>query len=173
MKLIKWIPYETSEYKSYLDPSDELLKLRNPNKKLWIREDDDTVKEYAEKNRIGIDKAFKIIKEKNEKLPDWIDEDKADFYKDINEVCRYKLKKYCIDNKIFITDGQHQTSMIPVFQDDDNQRYTLLYSLRAWSGLMAEVWNEILKTDKYYYLDFYCDSRNTEIDEYLKNIGKL
>lgn len=173
MKLIKWIPYKLTDYnsKEYIDPSEKILELVNPNKKLFIRKDDDFVKDYAEKNDIGINEAFEFLKKENEKIPYYIDEDKANFYKDINEMCYIQLKKYCIENNIFITDTDHQSrgcEGIPVFKDDDGQKYMMFYSLRAWSGLMAEVWNAILKTDKYYYLDFYCGMRNKEIDEYLK-----
>lgn len=175
MKLIKWIPYNLTEYKSkdYIDPSEKILELVNPNKKLFIRKDDDFVKDYAEKNSICVDEAFEYLKKENEKLSYYTDENKANFYKDINEMCYIQLKKYCIKNNIFITDIDHQSSScegIPVFKDDDGQKYMVTYSLRAWSGLMAEVWNAILKTDKYYYLDFYCGMRKKEIDEYTKAV---
>lgn len=175
MKLVDWIyyredgNYRDNDHKTIIDPDDELNKLRNPKRRWIIRDDDEDVIKYSKDHNVSISEAKQIVEKENDKLPIYIDEEKANFYKEISETCDQKLKKYCVKNHIFITDSEHQHSKVPVFQDDDGQKYLTLYSLRAWSGLMADVWNEILHTDRFMYLDFYCNCRDEEIDEYLKS----
>lgn len=178
MKLVDWVyyredrDYRDDNYKPIIDLDNEIRKLRNPKRKWFIREDDEDVVKYSKDYNITTLEAKQIVEKENDKLPIYLDEEKANFYKEISEVCDQKLRKYCVKNHIFITDSEHQHSKIPVFQDDDGQKYLTLYSLRAWSDLMTDVWNEILKTDRFYYLDFYCNGRDDEIDEFLKNYNK-
>lgn len=99
---------------------------------------------------------------KNPRMP----EEEAEELKKLLDECNYAVKKYCIDNKIFFTDSEHQQARfatVPIVND----KYVITYSLRSWSGLMADVWNEILHKG-YSYLDFYCDSIPDEIVKYLK-----
>lgn len=172
MKLVDWISYrEDNNYGNIIDPDNEILKLLNPKRKWFVKETDEEVVKYSKEHNISTSKAKQIIEKENDTLPTYIAEEKANFYKEINDICYQKLINYCIKNHIFITDYQHQSPHfkgIPVFQDDDGQKYLSLYSLRAWSGLMADVWNEILKTNRFSYLDFYCNSRDEEIDNFLK-----
>lgn len=173
MKFVKWIHYrEDGNYEDILDVDSELQKLWNPEKKWIIREDDEDVIKYSKEHNVSIQEAVHVIEAEDNKLPTYIDEEKANHLEEIGKVCDQKLREYCIKEKIFLTDRTHQISNIPVFEDDDGQKYLMLYSLRAWSGLMADVWNKILDTDRLHYLSFYCNVRDEEVDNYLKKLSK-
>lgn len=173
MKFVEWIHYrEDGNYKDILDVDAELQKLWNPKKRWIILEDDENVIKYSKEHNVSIQEAVRAIETEDNKLPTYIDEEKANHLKECGKACDQKLREYCIEEKIFITDQAHQISNIPVFEDNDGQKYLMLYSLRAWSELMANVWNKILDTDRLDYLSFYCNNRDDEVDNYLKNLSK-
>ena len=62
------------------------------------------------------------------------------------------IKEAVIREGVRMNGDQHQNAPngIPVFSDGTYA----LYSMRAWGGLMAEVWSEI-DGKNYSYLDFY------------------
>lgn len=64
------------------------------------------------------------------------------------------VKDWCVKNRVFVSDGNHQHALdgTPVLDG----KYAYRLSLRRWSGLMAEVWNEIRGTNNLTYMDFYC-----------------
>lgn len=81
-----------------------------------------------------------------------------------------ELVDYCVENKVFFTDNQHQSSIfkaVPLFDD----KLPMSFSLRSWSGLMSEVWNKILGTD-YNYLSFYCGNTPIEVSTFLSKNKK-
>lgn len=169
MKFVEWTHYrEDGNYKDILDVDAELQKLWNPKKRWFVREDDEDVIKYSKEHKVSIQEAVCAIKAENNKLPTYTDEEKANHLIEIKKACDKKLRRYCIKKKIFITDQAHQISHIPVFEDDDGQKYLMFYSLRAWSELMADVWNEILNTSRLYYLNFYCNGRDEVVDNFLK-----
>ena len=162
MQLTGWTHYEN---KNFVGPLEERWnKYRNKNK-IFPKQID--VQKYAEDNNISLEESSKILLDKYNKIPDWIDEEKVKEYEKINEECTNVLVDYCVKNHIFISDDEHQNEDwgCPVF---DN-KWKLTFTLRAWSGIMAEVWNRILGIDTLNYLDFYCmGNSNTIIKDYKK-----
>lgn len=100
-----------------------------------------------------------------EKLEDnWKDVPEREVH-ELHEKCYKELVDYCVDNKIFFTDDQHQSNSfkaVPLFDG----KLPMTFSLRAWSGLIADVWNKILGTN-YNYLTFYCGSIPIEVSTFL------
>lgn len=173
MKVTKWIafPYNNELNSSVLpdgliDPDDERMKLVNKNKHLFIR--DDEAQKYASENSCTFEEAKKKLEEMYDTIPTFTDEKKADELLKISEKCDKAVHKFCVENKIFYTDEEHQSSgfaCCPVIDD----KYVVTYSLRAWSDLMAGVWNEILDRDDLMYLDIYCNSVPASVEKYLKD----
>lgn len=175
MKFIGWTnaKYENKDWPScdgYLDPMDEKHKLWNPDKKIFISADD--ISEYTTNFQVSREEASKILKEENDKKPNWIDEDKANYWDTIDNLIYEATLNYCVDNHVFFTDWEHQSEDfkgVPVLEDE-NGKYVLLMTLRAWGGFMADVWNKILKTNKFGYIDFYCGGCPKEVEDYLVNL---
>lgn len=170
MKVTGWTTWNIEDDKwtencGYVDPDNERLKLWNPEKKLFSPTKDE-VSQYAANFYVTKEEAQKRLKAEWDAKPNYIDEKKAEEYSNITKECEEVLIKYCIDNHVFKTDYEHQGGKngVPVFDD----KYILTYTLRAWGGLMADVWNEILKTDKFGYLDFYCGGCPKEVEDFLK-----
>lgn len=97
-----------------------------------------------------------------EKIPFYIDEPDTQIkFNEYIEV-RDAVIDYCVKNKVYVTDSEHQNSIYgaPIV---DN-KYVYCDSLRGWSDIMARVWT-IVNEKSYGYLDFYCDfSNRTDID---------
>lgn len=169
MEFLGWTNYSTDENwpenKGYIEPEKERLKLWNPNKKLFLSKND--IDQYVAKYNVSKEEARKKLNEENDKLSNWVDIEKVTYWENIYDKCYETLRQYCIDNFIYISDSTHQTSKVPIIRDYDN-KYVLIMTLRSWSGFMAEVWNTILKTKKFDYLNFYCDGCPKEIEEFLK-----
>lgn len=107
IKLIDWIAYNPDEPyfnpksgypETYINTSSELKNLLNKNKRLFIPKDDPEVLKLAKKERIDKKTAHYLVEKKNDELPLYTDEVKAQYYKDIEAECLKVLKKYCIDN---------------------------------------------------------------------------
>lgn len=62
------------------------------------------------------------------------------------------LVEYIKEHNIRRGGDWHQDN-VPLF-DDGN---TIAYSMRAWGGLLADIWSEVDGKD-YNYMDFYMDS---------------
>lgn len=174
MKFVGWTEakYENKDWPAcdgYIDPDEEKHKLWNKDKKLFVSADD--ISEYAANFQVSREEAAKTLTEENDKKPSWTDPDKAAYWNNILDDMHKAALQYCIDNHIFITDYQHQAEDfkgVPVLEDDKGNKYVLLMTLRAWGGFMADVWNKILKADKYGYIDFYCGGCPKEVEEFLK-----
>ena len=71
---------------------------------------------------------------------------------DDNPAYESAVKSAVINDAVRINGNQHQNGLngIPVFSDGTY----MLYSMRAWGALMAEVWSEI-DGRNYNYMDFY------------------
>lgn len=171
MKVTGWIQWDTSDDSNkwqgkYLEPFDERRKLWNPEKKLFYPTKED-INQYAANFYVTKEEAQKRLRAKQDAKPDFIDEKKADEWLEIGKQCEEAVIKYCVENHVFLTDYDHQGNKkgVPVI---DN-KYILTYTLRAWGGLMADVWNEILgEKNKYNYLDFYCSGCPKEVEDFLK-----
>lgn len=81
-------------------------------------------------------------------------EEEAEKIRQLQESSWYDVVDYCVENRIYVTDEEHQGADFGVPIIDD--KYLLQLTLRTWADLMSEVWNRILRTKKYSYLDFYC-----------------
>lgn len=149
----------------------ERLKLLNPKHKTFIS--NASAKKYANKHKVSVDKALKVLEEENNKQPIYLDDKRIEYLDDLNKKCHESVKDYCVKNYIFYTDFEHQSSYydcVPLVIDNNGNAWAMTYSLRAWSGLMADVWNKILNTDKYDYLSFYCSNEpSSEIISFLKD----
>lgn len=167
MEVTKWIPYPKDDQKleGLIDPADERLSLWNKNKH-WIIPKSD-IEKYASDNNVSFEEAKKELNDYNDSLPSWTDEEKAEELAEISQRCDQAIRRHCVENKIFFTDEEHQSDKyrcVPVVDD----KYYLTYSLRAWSGLMADVWNEILGKTCLDYIDIYCGNVPAEVEKYLK-----
>lgn len=97
MKFVEWIHYrEDGNYKDILDIDSELQKLWNPKKRWIIREDDEDVIKYSKEYNVSIQEAVRVIETEDDKLPTYIDEEKANHLKECGEICDQKLREYCI-----------------------------------------------------------------------------
>lgn len=82
-------------------------------------------------------------------------------YEILNTKSIVEIIDYCIDNKIYISDYEHQSTEfhgVPVVDG-----YSCTFTLRAWSRIMADVWSKITGNN-YDYLDFYCGCGNGHND---------
>ena len=66
-----------------------------------------------------------------------------------NPAYEQELTRVIREQKIMVSGAQHQQSFIPEFEDGTH----LLYSWRAWGGLMADIWSA--PGEVYDYMDFY------------------
>lgn len=170
MEVTEWISWHNEWPEGYKDPVEVLWKIRNPEKKLYIEKKD--IQEYADANNVSWEDAKATLEEINDAKPAFLDEEKAEQLRAIDEKCDEAVRRCCIENKIFYTDYEHQSSQykcVPVCEED-GIKWVMTYSFRAWSGLMADVWNEILNK-RFDYLDFYCGSHDDAVDRYLKANG--
>lgn len=173
MKFLEWTAahYEKEGWPKcdgFIDPSEEWQKLWNLDKKLVISKDD--ISQYAANFGKTQEEAAKILREENNKKPFWTDEKKAEQLKSLYDEMEKTALDYCVDNHIFVSDYQHQSDSfkgVPVLEDNGN-KYVLLMTFRAWGGFMADVWNKILKTDKFNYLSFYCNGCPKEVENFLR-----
>lgn len=173
MEVTKWIafPYGSELDSSVLsdgliDPNEERIKLINKNKHLFVS--DEEAKKYASENSYTFEEAKKKLEKMYDAMPAFTDEKKADELLKISEKCDKAVHKFCVENKIFYTDEEHQSDRYACCPVIDN-KYVVTYSLRTWSGLMADVWNEILDRDDLTYLDIYCNSVPASVEKYLKD----
>lgn len=167
MEVTRWISYPDDELNvpGLTNPDDERLSLWN-NKKQWIISKAD-IEKYASDNNVSLEEAEEKLYKLNDSLPDWTDEKRAKELEKTIQECDQAVRKHCIENKIFFTDEEHQSSIytcVPVVDD----KYYLTYSLRSWAGLMADVWNEILGDSSLSYIDIYCGAVPDSVEKYLK-----
>lgn len=109
---------------------------------------------YGDKKDLSIDIFYEKDPKKKEEMIDILDKS------------HQAVLDYCVRNHIFYTDSEHQSSQykcVPIV----NNKWVMTYTLRAWSGLMADVWSRILHKS-YDYLDFYCQSIPEEIKKFLQ-----
>lgn len=172
MTFVKWIRWHDDDKwpDDIKDPFSEKLKYWNKKHKLIIPDKD--IEAYAIANNASKEEAKSILYSKNDKEPAWTDKKMADYWGRISDEIDTALQDYVVKNKIFLTDYDHQNQNedghgVPVFQDSDGNLYVGTYTLRSWSGLMAECWNKILGISSLSYIDIYCGSTPAEISKYL------
>lgn len=144
MKVTGWTYWGDN---NYVDLDVERRSLINPNKKIP-----------------SPGQLKKILEETGQTSEEWHAEfEKIPFYIDDNEAKRKideytKIRDtvidYCVKNKIYVTDNNHQYSDFgaPIV---DN-KYIYCDSLLGWSDVMAKAWS-IINEKSYRNLDFYCD----------------
>ena len=146
--MITWAYCEDNKY---IDFSDAFRELKRPSPRLITKADsegktEEELKKFFEQREKEWDEYHKNP---------WLDGKKAEgeALSKYRDECTKELVDFCVQNRIFISDSEHQNKDwgCPVF---DN-KYKLTFTLRSWAGIMAEVWSKITGKELD-YLDFYC-----------------
>lgn len=133
MKVTAWTNEEYAR-KHYIDPSDERLKLLNPNKRLASPSE---LKELAKERNIPYGDDFvKQYLDEYEKIPMYTDEDKAKFYEDIQVEMETCIINHCKEKGIRFSADYHQNGDygVPIV---DN-KYMYFTFARTWGWIMAQ-----------------------------------
>lgn len=132
MKVTAWTNEEYAR-KHYIDPMDERLNLLNPNKKMLSF---DELKELAQSKNIHCEEFVKSWLKEYEKLPTFIDEDKASEYMNILLEMEKCVIKHCKEKGIRFSADYHQYGDygVPIV---DN-KYMYFTFARTWGWIMAQ-----------------------------------
>lgn len=150
MDKISWKSWGDSRFEDF---SDILSSCRNPERRIIPKREE--LEELAKRLDSSLDYALKVWQEEQWKIPEFLDKEKYDKILEIRDKAMVELFNHCVKNRVFVSDTYHQNGEygMPVY---DN-KYAITFTLRAWAGFMAEVWNTIEGiVNKYDYLDFYC-----------------
>lgn len=153
MKITAWTNEEYAR-EHYRDLFEERLALLNPNKKLLTPTQ---LKEMAESKGIPYDEFFETWFDEYEKIPSFIDEDRANAYMDtINKIEKCVIE-HCKKTGIRFSADYHQYGDygVPII---DN-RFMYFTFARTWGYVMAQADND--NSDKG-YLRYYL---HTELDK--------
>ena len=105
MKVTAWTNEEYAR-KHYVDPSDERLKLMNPNKRLASPSE---LKELAKERNIPYGDDFvKQYLDEYDKIPMWLDEDKVKEYEGILSEIQECVINHCKEKGIRFSADYHQ-----------------------------------------------------------------
>ena len=133
--------------KHFIDPMDERLNLLNSNKKMLSFNE---LKELAQSKNIPCEEFVKSWLKEYEKLPTFIDEDKASEYMNILLEMEKCVIKHCKEKGIRFSADYHQYGDygVPII---DN-KYMYFTFARTWGWIMAMADND--KSDNG-YLKYY------------------
>lgn len=171
MQVTNWISYWGKSFpEELIDLDDEISKLWNPEKKFMISKDDaDEYQKNHPEDKRSRQEILNFLKAENDKLPQYLDEEKFKELGHLRDECYWTVHDYCVQNKVAVTSDQHQSESfkgIPVVDG----KYPLMMSQRAWGHFMADIWNQILRITRLDYMDFYCtgDILPPEVKEYFE-----
>ena len=131
MKVTVWTS-ETYARKYYIDPSEELLNLMNPNKKMITPNE---LKTLAKENNLSNDEMIKKWKTEYDKIPMWLDEDKVKEYNGLLSEMETCVIEHCKEKGIRFSSDYHQYGDygVPIV---DN-KYMFFTFARTWGWIMA------------------------------------
>ena len=131
MKVTAWTNEEYAR-KHYIDPSDERLKLLNPNKKTITPNE---LKTLAKENNLSNDEMYEKWKTEYDKIPMWLDEDKVKEYEGILSEIQECVINHCKEKGIRFSADYHQYGDygVPII---DN-KYMFFTFARTWGWVMA------------------------------------
>jgi hypothetical protein len=146
MKVTAWTNEEYAR-KHYIDPSDERLKLLNPNKKMITPNE---LKTLAKENNLSTDEMYEKWKIEYDKIPMWLDENKVKEYESILSKIQECVINHCKEKGIRFSADYHQYCDygVPIV---DN-KYMFFTFARTWAWIMAMVDDD--KSDNG-YLKYY------------------
>jgi hypothetical protein len=162
MKVTAWTNEEYAR-KHYIDPFDERLNLMNPNKKMITPNE---LVEMAKSKGISNEEMYQIWSDVNDKIPTWIDEDKAKEYDSILIEMQECVINHCKEKGIRFSSDYHQYGCgIPLI---DN-KYMFFCTLREWGRIMSECDDDY--SDKG-YLKYYLHG-NEHPTKYPNEVGEI
>lgn len=146
MKVTAWTNEEYAR-KHFIDPWDERLKLLNPNRKMITPKE---IIEMAESKGISHEEMYRIWSEENDKIPRFLDEEKAKEYSKILHEIEECVINHCKEKGIRFSADYHQCGEfgIPII---DN-KYMYMTFARTWGYVMAVADND---ESDYGYLKYY------------------
>ena len=132
MTITAWTNEEYAR-EHYRDLFEERLALLNPNKKPLTPTQ---LKEMAESKGIPYDEFFKTWFDEYEKIPQFIDDDRAKAYGDTLNKIEECIIEYCKEKGIRFSAGYHQYGDfgIPIIDD----RFMYMGFARTWGWIMAQ-----------------------------------
>ena len=131
MKVTAWTNEEYAR-KHYIDPSDERLKLLNPNKKIITPNE---LKILAKENNLSDNEMYEKWKTEYDKIPMWLDEDKVKEYEGILSEIQECVINHCKEKGIRFSADYYQYGDygVPII---DN-KYMFFTFARTWGWIMA------------------------------------
>ena len=131
MKVTAWTNEEYAR-EHYRDLFDERLALLNPNKKMITPKE---LLEMAKSKGISNEEMYQIWSDVNDKIPTFVDEDRAKSYADTLNVIEKCIIEHCKEKGIRFSADYHQYGDygIPII---DN-RFMYMGFARTWGWIMA------------------------------------
>lgn len=131
MKVTAWTNEEYAR-KHCIDPSDERLKLLNPNKKIITPNE---LKTLAKENNLSNDEMYEKWEIEYNKIPMWLDEDKVREYESILSEMQECIINHCKEKGIRFSADYHQYGDygVPII----DYKYMYFTFARTWGWIMA------------------------------------
>lgn len=146
MKVTAWTNEEYAR-KHYVDVCNERLKLLNPNKKMITSKE---LTEMAKSKGISNEEMCQIWLDINDKIPNYVDEEKADVFCKIEKELIECVIKHCKEKGIRFSSDYHQYGdySVPIIDD----KYMVYTFARTWGRIMAEADDDFSEKG---YLKYY------------------
>lgn len=168
MKITKWT--DDNGAANYIDPGEERHKYWNFERNKIEKESLDTLRNKTFNSDEEKDAAWKEYFQKLDAIPCFTDEAKVAEWEEIQEQYCEAIVQCLIDTGIRISQEDHQCGYIPVADD----KYVMMFTFRAWSGILAEVWNRLHPEGPTRdYLDYYCQGTGDEKRVLPEDVGMV